>query len=109
MLALNRRVIAYDHVTVVQTVASVDGQPIAHGHADRVGDEHRHAAGALRDQLAIRADESDGKVFVFVDVRAERRARNIRVNLISDRNDAMTDHFECDRIDGVVLPDGLWL
>ncbi len=53
--------------------------------------------------------KSDGKVFVFVDVRAERRARNIGVDLIGDRDDAVADHFEGDRIDGVVLPDGLWL
>ena len=56
MLALNRRVIAQNDVAMVQSLASVDGEAVAHRHADRVGDENRHAASALRDQLAIRAD-----------------------------------------------------
>ena len=74
MLALNCRVIAQDHVAVVQTLAPVDGQSIADRHAHRIGDEHRHAAGALGDQLTVCADQPDGKIFVFVNIGTEGRA-----------------------------------
>ena len=104
MLALNRRVIAQDHVAAMQSLAAIDGKAVAHGHADRVGDEHRHAAGALRDQLAIRADESDSEVFILVDVGTESRARDVGVDLIGDRNDAVADHFEGDGVDGMIRP-----
>src|SRR5688572_1811505 len=101
MLALNRRVIAQNHVAALQALATVDGKAVAHGHADRVGDEDGHAAGALRDQLAIGAYESDGEIFVLVDVGTESCARDIRIDLIGDRNDAVADHFEGDGIDGL--------
>jgi hypothetical protein len=52
--------------------------------ADGVGDEDRHAAGALRDQLAVGAHEADRKVFVFINVGTESRARDIGIDLISD-------------------------
>src|SRR5688500_3650681 len=102
MLALNRRVIAQNHVAALQAPATVDGKAVAHGHADRVGDEDGHAAGALRDQLAIGAYESDGEIFVLVDVGTESRARDVRIDLIGDRNNAVADHFEGDGIDGMI-------
>src|SRR5262249_1730802 len=37
---------------------------------------------------------------VFVDIGAERRALDVGVDLVGDRNEAMPDHFERDRIDG---------
>ena len=47
----------------------------------------------------VGADEADGVVFVFVDIGAKRRARHVGVDLIADRNDAMADHFQSDRVD----------
>ena len=54
MLALHGGVIAEHDVAVVQTRAAVDLQAVAHRHADRIGNEGRHAAGALREQLRRR-------------------------------------------------------
>ena len=85
MLALHRRVVADDDVALVQIFPAVDFQTVFHRHAHRVGDEHRHAAGGLRKQFARGADESDGIVLVLVDIRAERRARHVGVDLVADR------------------------
>ncbi len=98
VLSLNRRVIAQEHVTVLQALAAIDGEAIAHRHADRIGNEDRHAAGALGDQLTIRAYQPNGEIFILVYVRAEGRARDVRVDLIGDRNDAVTDDFEGDGV-----------
>ena len=49
------------------------------------------------------ADESDGVVFVLVNIRAERRARHVGVDLIADRNNAVANHFQSDRIDLAAL------
>ena len=48
MLPLNRRVIADDYVAFVEIFPAVGLQTVAHRHADRIGNEDRHAAGALR-------------------------------------------------------------
>jgi hypothetical protein len=56
VLALNRRVIAHHDIAVMQTLTAVYRKPIAHRHADRVGDKHRHAAGTLSDQFAFSTD-----------------------------------------------------
>ena len=103
MLTLNRGVIAQHDVAVVQPFAAIDSEPVAHGHADGVGDEDRHAAGALRDQFAVGAHQPDGKVFVFINVGTESGARDIRIDLISDRHEAVADDFECDGIDRVIV------
>ena len=103
MLALNRGMIAQHDVAVVQPFAAIDSEPVAHGHADRVGNEDRHAAGALRDQFAVGAHQPDGEVLVFIDVRTESGARDIRIDLVSDRHEAVADDFERDGIDGVIV------
>src|SRR5581483_2372226 len=72
------------------------------------GDEYRHAAGRLRQQLALRADEAHRVIFVFVNVGAKRRARHVGVDLIADRNDAVADDFERDRIDGRATHGGIF-
>ena len=100
VLALHRGVIAEHDVAVMQPLLAVDLQSVAHRHADGVGDERRHAAGALRDQLAVGADEADGEVVVLVDVGRERRALDVGVDLVGDRDEPVPDHFERDRIDG---------
>src|SRR5215475_10416846 len=99
MLSLNRGMVAYHHVAVVEAGNPIGCQTIAHRHADGVGDEDRHTAGALSDQLAVGAHQADGKVFVLVDVGAESRARDIGIDLIGDRYEAVTDDFERDGID----------
>ena len=99
MLALDRRVIAEHNITFVEIFSAIDFQSVPHRHAHGIGDEDRHAAGALRQQFAVGADEAHGVVLVFVDVRAERRARHIGIDLIADGNDAMPDHFQSYRID----------
>ena len=48
MLPLNRRVIADDYVAFVEIFLAVGLQTVAHRYADRIGNEDRHAAGALR-------------------------------------------------------------
>jgi hypothetical protein len=45
-------------------------------------------------------------IFVFVNIRAKRRARHIGVDLVTDRNDPMTNHFQGDRIDLQFLKGG---
>src|SRR5439155_14897493 len=90
---------AQHHVAVKKTRAPVDREPIAYRHADGVGDERRHAAGALRDQLTIGAGEAHREIVVLVDVRAECRALDIGVDLIGNADEAMPDHFQSDRID----------
>src|SRR5262249_15662229 len=49
MLSLNRGMVAYPHVAGVGGGGPVGCQTVAHRHADGVGDEDRHTAGALRD------------------------------------------------------------
>ena len=56
MLALDSSVIAQNDVAMVQSLASVDGEAVAYRHTDGIGDKNWHAAGALRDQLAVRTD-----------------------------------------------------
>src|SRR6185437_5378732 len=66
------------------------------------------AAGRLRDEMALGVHESDGEVLIFVDIGAKGRARDIRIDLIGDRDDAVADHFERDRIElGSSLRDGV--
>jgi hypothetical protein len=40
------------------------------------------------------------EVIVLVDVGAERRALDVGVDLVRDRNQAVAEHFQRDRIDG---------
>ena len=100
MLPLHGGVIAQHKVATVQTIFAVHRETVAHRHADRVGDKHRNTAGALRDQLAVGSGEAHGKIFVFVNIRAKRRARDVGVDLIGDRHQSVADHFEGDRVDG---------
>src|SRR5579859_6387031 len=86
---------------MTEAVGAIHLQAVAYRRADRVGDERRHAAGALRNKLAVGVDQPDGKVVVFVDVGTERRPFDIGVDLIGDRDQAMPDHFERDGIDGM--------
>src|SRR5262245_2111411 len=99
MLSLNRGMVAYHHVAVVEAGGAIGCQTVAHRHADGVGNENRHTAGALRDQLAVGAHQADGEVFVLIDVGAESGARNVGIDLIGDRYEAVADDFERDGID----------
>ncbi len=99
VLPLHRGVVADDDIPVVDIFPAVDFQAVTHSHSDRVGDKHRHAAGRLGQEFAGGADEANGVVFVFVNIGAESRARHVGVDLIADRNDAMADDFQSDRVD----------
>ncbi len=48
--------IAQNDITMVQSLATIDGEAVAYRHTDGIGNEHWHAAGALGDQLTVRAD-----------------------------------------------------
>ena len=48
-----------------------------------------------------RVGEADREILVFVDIGAEGGALDIGVDLIGDRDEAVADHLERDRIDGV--------
>jgi hypothetical protein len=109
VLALNRCVIAQEHVTLLQAFATIHCKAIAHRHANRVGNEDRHAAGALRDELTVRAHQPHGKIFILIYVRAEDCARDVSVDLIGDRDDAVADDLEGDRVDGRVRCGDLWI
>src|SRR5215813_14685424 len=98
MLALNGSMIAENNVALVKIVAAVDFQSVLYRHADGIGDKDRHAAGALGQQLSLNANKANRVVLVFVDVRAECRARHIGVDLIADGDNAMPDHFKGYRI-----------
>ena len=78
---------------------TVELQPVLHGGAHHVGDEHRHARGALADQVAVRVDDADRIVLVLVDVWAERRARDVDVDFVGDGDKTPPDHLDGDRID----------
>ena len=43
------------------------------------------------------SSQADGEIVVFVDVGAERRARDVGVDLVGDRHQAVADHLERDR------------
>src|SRR5262245_29434293 len=98
MLTLHRGVIADDDIALVQVLSAIYRHAVFHRRADGIGNEHRHAAGGLREQFANGADKADRVVFVLVNIRAERRARHVGVDLIADRDDAMADDFERDRV-----------
>ena len=78
---------------------AVELQPVLHRGAHDVGDEHRHSGRALADQVAVRVDDADRIVLVFVDVGAERRPRDVDVDLVGDGDKAAPDHLDGDRID----------
>lgn len=46
----------------------------------------------------VGVDQSDRVILVLVDVGAERRARDVGIDLISRRNQAVADHLKRDRI-----------
>jgi hypothetical protein len=75
----------------VQALTNLQRKAIAHRHADRVGNEDRHTAGALGDEITIRTYQPNGEIFILVYVRAEGRTGDVRVDLIGDRDDAVTD------------------
>ena len=99
MLADGAGIVGDDHVAVVQIVPAVELQPVLHRGAHDVGDEHRHAGRALADEVAVRVDDADRIVLVFVDVGAERRARDVDVDLVGDGDQAPPDHLDGDRIE----------
>ena len=99
VLALDGGVIAEHNITFVEIVPAVDFQAVPHCHADGIGHEDRHAAGALGQQLSLGADKAHRVILVFINVRAERRARHIGVDLIADGNNPVPDHFQSYRID----------
>src|SRR5215510_8731569 len=94
MLALNGSMIAENNVALVKIVAAVDFQSVLYRHADGIGNKDRHTACALGQQLSLNANKADRVVLVFVDVRAECRARHVGVYLIAYRNDSMTNHLQ---------------
>jgi hypothetical protein len=47
MLPLDRGVIAEDNISLVKLVSAIDLQAVEYCHADGIGYEDRHAAGAL--------------------------------------------------------------
>ena len=102
MLALHSGVVAHDDVAEMQTLEPVYLQSVAHRGADRVGNEWRHAAGALRHEATGDVRHANGEVIIFVNIWAEGRSLDIRVNLVGRRDQPETDHFQRDRIDGFV-------
>ena len=84
MLSLHRRVIAQQDVAVMQAVEAEYGDAITHCHAHRIGDEGRHAASVLREQLPAGAGDADGKIIIFVDIGTEGGALDVGVNLVGD-------------------------
>jgi hypothetical protein len=99
MLADGAGVIGDDDIAFEQFVVAVKLKPVLNRRAHHVGDEDRHARGALADQVAIRIDDADGIVLVFVDIRAESGAGDVDVDLVGDGDEAAPDHFDGDRID----------
>ncbi len=99
VLALNGGVIADDDVALEQPLAAIDLEPVPHRGTDRIGDEGRHAAGRLGHQLTGGIHQADGEILVFVDIGAERRARDVGVDLIGDADEAVADHLQRDGID----------
>jgi hypothetical protein len=99
MLTLYRGVIAYHDIAPVQTRAAVNREPIAHRHADGIGDEDRHPPGALRNEFTLRTHEPHRKIFVLVNIGAEGGARNVGIDLIRDRDQTVANHLQGDRID----------
>ena len=105
MLALHRRMITDDDIAFEQPFAPVNLEPVAHRGADRIRDEGRHPAGRLRDEMPLDIDKTDGEILIFIDIRAEGRAGDVGVDLVRDRNDTVTQHFERDRIELGLLAD----
>ncbi len=84
---------------MMQPVESVDRKPVANRHADRIGDKRRHPAGTLGDEMSRGADEADGKVIIFVDVRTECRPFDVGVDLIGDGDEPMPNNFHRNGVD----------
>jgi len=99
MLTLYRGVIAYHDIAPVQTRAAVNREPIAHRHADGIGDEDRHPPSALRNEFTLRTHEPHRKIFVLVNIGAEGGARNVGIDLIRDRDQTVANHLESDRVE----------
>ncbi len=99
MLALHGGVIADHDIAVVETLAAVDREPIPHrAIPTRIGHEWRHAAGALGDELAFWPGQADGEIVVLVDLGTESGTLDVGIDLVGDRDQAMADHFERDRV-----------
>src|SRR4051812_10326008 len=78
---------------------SVDLQSILDRGAERVGDEDRQAAAALRDKTAFGIDDADRVVLVFGNQHAERGARDVLVYEVWHRGQRMHDDLRAERID----------
>ena len=100
VLADGAGVVGHHHVAVVELFGAVEGEAVLHGGPHHVGDEHRHARGALTDEVAVPIDNADRIVLVFVDVGAEGRAGDVDVDLVGDGDKPPPDHLDGDRIDG---------
>ena len=60
--------------------------------------------------LPVSVGEPDGEVVVLVDVGGKRRALDVGVDLVGDRDEAVADHFQRDGIDGdggMLMCDGI--
>jgi hypothetical protein len=52
----------------------------------------------LGHHLSIGPDKPDGKILVFIDIGAERGARDIGVDLVGDGNNAVANYLQSDGI-----------
>jgi hypothetical protein len=91
-------IVGDDDIALVELLLAVDRESVADGRAEHIGNEERHAAGALRQQPAVRIDDANRIVLVLIDDRAVSRAGNVGVDLIRDRNQPPPDHLDSDRL-----------
>ena len=94
MLPLHHRIVADDHIPMPQMIGAIDLEPRAYGHADGIRHEDGHSPAILRHQLALRVEQADGVVLVFVDEGAEGGARDVRVDLVGGGDHAPADDFK---------------
>ena len=99
VLADRSGVIGYDDVTLVKLVRAVELQPVLNRRAHHIGNEHRHARGALADQVAVRIHDTHCVVLVFVDVRAERGSCDVYVDFVGDGHKPPPNHFNGDGVE----------
>ena len=97
VLPLHGGMIADHNIAVIEPTVGL--QPVTDRGPDGIGDEGRHAARRLGDELPVHVHQPDREVLVFVDIGTECRARDVGVDLVGDGNDAEPDDLERDRID----------
>ena len=98
VLPRHRLVVGDDDIARLEAVPSVAPQAVGDDDAE-VGDEMRHPADVLADQLAGGVDQRGAEVAHLVDHHVVGGALQVGRHLVGDRRQRVADHLQRDRVE----------